>query len=191
MRRLAAIILSFTLTAPAHASLIVNLVGDMDNFGFDGPLRVDFFDNREPDDLPVFDAVINDDGTTPRAWQHDFTDQLDQLANAPQLEVHVDILEVFSVDIGVQPTISIDGILLPFGNRDRDPVRPELQRCTFTGPEAEFVRDGIVQLELFENGDNLAIDFSRITINQIPEPASLFGLSPLLFLIHRFKQQPV
>ena len=58
------------------------------------------------------------------------------------------------------------------------------RQFVFNGPDAAFANDGIVQITFNENGDDIALDFSRITVtgtttgtNAVPEPSSCLMLS--------------
>jgi len=165
-------------TASAQISF-TSLVGDEDNFGFGpgGTIPNVLFNNAGPDDIGIFDFALNDSGTTERIWQHDFSADLAALGNPALLSVTVEVLEVFSDVEGVDPddlaTISLDGVEQVFNQSGIDSATtPTFRSFTFTGLDAQFAADGIIDLQLFENGDNIALDFSRVTVTVVPSPST-------------------
>jgi hypothetical protein len=157
---------------PAQADVLVSLVGDMDNFGYggmDNPPCV-FYDLSEPEDVGVFDRELTS-GDEVDVWSHLFALPPGATINSATL----DIPEKFS-DFSAS-TLDIDGT---------GPVDFTMGVFTGCGPFAihsfsvapALLADGALGLVFAENTDNIALDYSLLTIDftpaaAIPEPGSL------------------
>ena len=184
-----AIILAFILlgisTMHAHAD-IVDLVGDMDNFGYggDAPNPPQAFDNSGAGDLGIFDQAQTADFET-FSWTHDFTSSPGFGTGFVATRVVVDIPEMFADNTSA--TIQFDdGIPFQFVDVENDVSGSVVNRqFVFDGPDAAaFANDGIVEITFNENLDDIALDFSQITVtgtttgtNAVPEPSSCLMLS--------------
>ena len=147
----------------AGAVTIVDLVGDQDNFGYGGTANPPcvFYNLSEPvDDLGIFDRELTS-GDEVESWTHDFTSSLCPGFVADS--VLVEIPEKFS-DF-TRSTITIDGTTLNFTPNGFSRCGPFiLQTFLFTGTAAAFANDGIVNITFRELGDNIALDYSRLTV---------------------------
>jgi hypothetical protein len=152
----------------AAGGVFQELVSDEDNFGFGaGAVPCAFFDNSEPEDVGIFDKVVT--GSKVNTWTHDLsaiTPDLNPLAS-----VIVEIRETFS-DIGAGAQVFIDG-LGPFTLERSGLDCTGGCICafgtvhTFAGIvlSAEFLADGEVVVSMVENGDDVGLDWSRLTID--------------------------
>ncbi|MDB2687278.1 PEP-CTERM sorting domain-containing protein [Mariniblastus sp.] len=172
----------------AHADIvIVDLVGDMDNFGFGSGTNSNgggFDNSQDPNDLGgTFDQVETGESQT-FCWTHDFTGSPNFGPGFVATSVMVDIPEMFAdLDFatiefdGMPPVSFTDGMLNRTGNAIN-------RQFFFNGTNAAFANDGIVKITFKENGDDIALDFSQITVtgtttgtNAVPEPSSCLMLS--------------
>lgn len=164
---------------PTGAATIVELVGDADDFGHggSGPIPVEFYNKSGPGDLGVFDLVLAA-GDEVRSWTHDFTDDPAFGPGFSASSVLLEIPENFLNSIA--PTIEIDGRVLRFftgGSLVSDGVA-DVQSFLFLGAAAAFADDGVVNVTFRENGDDVALDYSRLTVEGavVPEPSSLVAV---------------
>lgn len=151
--------------APARGGLLATDVrGDRDNFGYGAGIGVppcEFFDNREPEDLEVFDYE-NSNSQEAKIWTH----SIDVLGIPAALVVRVN--EIFSESIEV-PLIDVDGHLLRFAFAnfaECDTYPPGGVRRIFVllGEDAGVASDGSVPVTLFENGDNIALEGAVLAV---------------------------
>jgi hypothetical protein len=147
-------------TAALTASTVRSRAGDRDNFGYgigSGPPPCVFFDNREHRDLHVFD--YEQPGQQTRVWTHTFA-----ITGTPTL-VKLKVWEIFSD--GREATIDLDGHTFPL-------VRHNPSGCgyeggakrvfTLAGSDALIAADGAVTVTFMENGDDIALDRSRLLV---------------------------
>ena len=137
--------------------------GDQDNFGYgfgSGPPPCDYYDNREEEDLGVFDYEFGHVEEVD-TWTFTF-----DIAGTPDgLRLHVfEILSDFEAS-----TIDMDGHTLNFA------VAP-FQSCgvygegglgrqfVLSGSDAEIASDGLVTVTLDELGDDISLDYSRLVV---------------------------
>jgi len=148
-----------------RSTSIVSFLGDMDNFGFGGedPPPCIFYDFSEAiDDLGLFDReLVSGDET--ESWTHDFTADENYCDNLLASSVTVEVREYFS-DFTAS-TINIDGNVLNFTSGGFSLCSGAIvQTFTFSGAAAAFANDGVVNITFSENGDNIAIDWVRVTV---------------------------
>lgn len=167
-RYVASLVVAVWLAVPCTAGsiTIVDLAGDDDNFGFGAGRPVDCgsFNLSGANDLGVFDREAVGLSEV-RSWAHDFHTQV-TLAVCPRFtasDVLVEVPEVFSNGTG--STIEIDGITQPFASAPFQVCGvPTIRTFHFTGDAAAFANDGIVPIIFKENGDDIALDYSRLTV---------------------------
>lgn len=159
-----------TASAPAESWVgpspavndVINLVGDVDNFGYGGTANppCSFYNLSEPgDDLGIFDRELSG-GDEVESWTHTYTIPMGVTVNS----VLIEIPEKFS-DFN-SATIQIDGTTYPFVvNGVTRCDNPIVQTFFFSGASASFAADGVVNMTFRENGDDIALDYSRLTIN--------------------------
>ena len=147
---------------------IVHLVGDEDNFGFGaGGVDCAFFDNSDlVIDLGIFDLELNG-GDEVVGWEHDFREDPRFGDGFVADSVLVEIRETFSDNVG--SLLYIDGVEVPFVDQPACQsgcnCSPVVRSFYFTGEDAAFANDGMIQIVFSEQGDDIALDFSRVTIN--------------------------
>jgi hypothetical protein len=144
---------------------VVSLVGDKDNFGYGGTDNPpnEYYDLSEAEDVGVFDRELNDGDEIDR-WVHTFT------LDAAVVSASISIPEIFS-DFAAS-TISFDGqapVLFAQGTFSN--AGPFIVRTFNIDPA--LLADGELTVEFLENGDDVALDYSELTIKTIPAPASL------------------
>ena len=151
---------------------LVHLVGDQDGFGYNSASdpSCDFFNLSEPEDqIGNFDKLVLGLADEQKSWIHDFSSELCSTYEIE--EVKIQIREYFHHG---GATVTIDGNelnLVQNGIISRCGGRTSIQTFTFSGEEAEFAEDGVVEVSVNENGDELAIDYSLVSINySIPQP---------------------
>jgi len=147
-----------------RSSSIVSLVGDMDNFGYGGTDNppCEFYDLSGPEDVGVFDRELAG-GDEEDNWTHDFTADPNYCSGFEATTVTVEIPEKFS-DYNISD-ISIDGNVLDFAVSDFTYCNAAAVRTfTFTGAAAAFANDGVINITFTENGDDVALDWSRVTV---------------------------
>lgn len=145
---------------PASAATVQNLVGDMDNFGYGvgNSVPCAYFDNREPEDIGVFD--FEGIGNQTKNWTHN----LSLPAGATVTSVVVEVREIFSDPTG-SDQIVIDGTTLPFNINGNSNCGPAISQVfEFTGVDAAFAADGTIDIQFLENGDDIALDYSQVTV---------------------------
>lgn len=149
--------------AAALIPIFTHLVSDEDNFGYGGTARPPcaFYDRSEPEDVGVFDRELNGGDPVDR-WTH-----IALGLPLPIVRVKLEVREYFTdADIS---TIEVDGRVLRFAtgtfSRCEDPI---VRTFTFTGADAAFAADGVVNVVFRENGDDVALDWSRLTIELSP-----------------------
>ncbi|CAN5193701.1 hypothetical protein BH20ACT24_BH20ACT24_10250 [soil metagenome] len=137
--------------------------GDNDNFGYGlgtGPPPCEFYDNREPEDLGVFDFEL-ESGDEVDQWTHTFN-----VLGKPT-GVRLATWEIFSESRS--STIDLDGhtfnfATAPFAVCDEYP-EGGLRRVFFlTGADAQIAADGAITVTFSENGDDISLDQSRLTV---------------------------
>ena len=149
---------------------IVDLVGDLDNFGFGaGQVPCAFFDNSGPGDLEIFDAEPTSESEID-VWTHDLSEF--DIDEAPSLVVAtLEIRETFS-DPGEDSTLIVElsqdisfeaagsdcsgGCVCDFGT---------VQTFTTTTSDAAFLRDFAVVVQFYENEDDIGLDYSMLTLD--------------------------
>jgi hypothetical protein len=147
----------------AQAGVVVSHVGDRDNFGYGlgtGPPPCEFFNNRGMGDYHVFD--YEKPGEETRVWTHHFA-----VTGTPTM-VTLKVWEIFSD--GTAATIDMDGHTFTFVTGDPSfcPFREGGVKRTFvlTGSDALIAADGSVTVTFKENGDNIALDRSMLTVTE-------------------------
>lgn len=137
------------------------LAGDLDNFGYggSGDIPNDFYDLAGAGDLGIFDREP-DDFDENDIWTHDFRSRLPNGFRARS--VTIEIREVFSDSLS--SSIFVDGRESSFVTGSPAIVTPQLRTFTFTGAAAGLANDGIIDISLHENGDNIALDYSRVSV---------------------------
>ncbi|HEX9694737.1 MAG TPA: hypothetical protein VGB64_00320 [Actinomycetota bacterium] len=148
------------MATQASAATLVNLAGDIDDFGYGlgNPIPCVFFDNSGPGDLGVFDRELTS-GDEVEAWTH----TLGLPAGATVSSVFIEIREIFS-DFDAS-SLTVDGTTMPFVvNGPSFCGPPVVQTFEFTGGAAAFANDGIIDLVFNENGDDIGLDWSRVTV---------------------------
>ena len=142
----------------------ISKVGDRDNFGYgrgSGPPPCDFFDNREPEDLGVFDYELLS-GDEVDTWTHTFA------VTGTPTKVKLLTWEMFA-DPETAATIDIDGVTMDFeqgmtavcGEYPEGGVRNVF---TLSGAAAAAAADGVITVTFHENGDDIAIDRAKLTV---------------------------
>ncbi len=148
----------------AQSNEIISLVGDEDNFGYGGSdtPSCSFYDFSDPiTDLGIFDREYSDTSDNIESWTHDFTNSIDNGFIAD--EVVIEIREYFSDN--ENSTITIDGNSYSFTINGFSACNfPVIQTFTFTGQAASFANDGIINITFNENGDDIGLDYSKVTI---------------------------
>jgi uncharacterized protein YjdB len=142
-------------------------IGDADDFGrgiYNSSAHCVYYDLSDPViDLNIFDREPPSGQDQNDVWTHDIRDQL-QGRNAA--EVIVEVREVFSDHTA--STLEIDGQTFNFTTSGFSNCGPPIvQTFRFTGAAAAFANDGFVTLRFNENGDDIALDWARVTV--IPE----------------------
>ena len=162
----AAFLVMSVLATPARASTtVVSLAGDEDEFGYGVGSSVPcvFYDLHEADDPGAMDSELV--GSETETWRDDFTGDPSFQASGTIEKVVVEVREIFS-DPGGSDSISFDGSTpRPFdinGQSLCDP--PVVQTFEYIGEAAAFAADGIVDVVFSEFGDDIAIDWSRVTV---------------------------
>ncbi len=152
------------------SNTIVSLVGDMDAFGYspsstNPPCR--YFDLSEPEDVGVFDKLIRGPIDSEKSWVHDFTNDPQFCSGFTAEEVTIQIREYMNSTFGTVK-IQIDGAELDFienGFLSKCSGKTNtIQTFTFTGAAAAFANDGTINIDVFENGEEIALDYSLVTI---------------------------
>jgi hypothetical protein len=141
----------------------LGLVGDEDNFGYgvNSFVPCSFFNNSNAQiDLNIFDRELTDDGID--AWTHNVRPQLP--VGAIAADVLIEIREIFSD--GPQAVLEVDGTPYTFVRNGNQSAcgPPRVQSFRFTGDAASFANDGIVNLRFIENGDDIGLDWARVTV---------------------------
>src|SRR4051794_27281590 len=140
------------------AAKSISKAGDRDNFGYGlgtGPAPCAFFDNREPEDLGVFDVEQNP-GDETQTWTHTFA-----VKGTPK-RIKLTTWEIFA-DSGDDATIDLDGITLLFEQGKSAPCDgyPEggvKNVFKLTGSDAAIAADGEIVVTFNENGDDISLD---------------------------------
>ena len=152
---------------------LLDLVGDQDGFGYNSasdPRFCRYFDLSEPEDqVGNFDKLIKGPADELKTWTHDFTSELCSMYEIK--EVKIQIREYFHHG---DATVTIDGNemnLVQNGIISQCGGRTSIQTFTFSGEDAEFAEDGLIEISINENGDELAIDYSLVSLKySIPRP---------------------
>jgi hypothetical protein len=153
-----------TVSAPDTRSR--SSLGDNDNFGYGigtGPPPCAFYDNREPEDLGVFDYELTS-GDEQDQWTHTF-----RVKGVPN-RVALFTWEIFSDD--PSSTIDLDGHTLQYASEP-------FAQCTYpeggvrrvhvlTGADALIAADGNVVVTFSENGDDISIDRAVLVVRFSP-----------------------
>lgn len=147
------------------ANEICNLAGDMDNFGYGGTATppCEFFDFSDPvADLGIFDRELSG-GDNTESWTHDFTGDPNYGPGFIATKVTLEVRERYTDFI--LSTITIDGTTYTFVvngfSACNDPI---IQTFVFTDAAAAFANDGIVNITFNENGDDVALDWAKLTV---------------------------
>jgi len=138
--------------------------GDRDNFGYGLGVvpPCNFFDNRQPQDLRVFDYESNGNDDQVNRWRHTFS-----VGGLPDsLVLHT--AEIFSD--GISSTIDLDGHTLDFATAPfatcGDYGEGGIERnFVLSGSDALIAADGAVIVTFKENGDDIAVEYSRMTVH--------------------------
>ncbi|MGH2829376.1 MAG: hypothetical protein ACRDJM_02720 [Actinomycetota bacterium] len=117
-----------------------------------------FYNLSEPvDDLGIFDRELPS-GDEVDNWTHTFTPPAGTLQS-----VVIDIPEIFSDNL--RSRITIDGVSYVFVVNGASLCGPPIhQTFTFIGAAAAFAADGVVNMTFTENVDDIALDYSLMTI---------------------------
>ncbi|MCH4821870.1 thrombospondin type 3 repeat-containing protein [Gramella lutea] len=151
---------SMLLDIEKMSERFVTLKGDKDNFGFgNSPVPNGEFDMTEPDEESIFfDKTIEN-----ASWRLNLSGKIN-----PCEGYKATYLEIIVREIGTEPDsegkIYFDGqeySLIPNGGSG---ISPKEQIFEFFGKDAEFANDGLIEVEVYGNGDMFAIDWSRITL---------------------------
>ena len=151
---------------------LVNLVGDQDGFGYnsasDPPCR--YFNLSEPEDqVGNFDKLVRGPADELKDWTHDFRSDLCSTYEIEQVKIQ--IREYFNHG---EVTVTIDGTefdLVQNGIISMCGGRTSIQTFIFSGEDAEFAEDGLIEISVNENGDELAIDYSLVSLKySTPRP---------------------
>jgi len=150
----------------SRSSSITSLVGDMDNFGYGGTDSppCEFYDFSEAvDDLGIFDRELEGRFEV-ESWTHDFTGDVNYCSGFEASSVTIEIREFFS-DPSWPSSISIDGNVLEFEVNGNSACNSAVvQTFTFSGAAASFANDGVINITFSENGDDISLDWSSVTI---------------------------
>jgi hypothetical protein len=148
--------------------VFTSLVSDEDNFGFGGgSVPCAFFDNSGPGDVGVFDRELSG-GDEVETWTHDVSGIPFQPTFA---QITFETRETFS-DPGLDSTLDFDlgagseflekygsdctgGCICAFGT---------VHTFTFRGDPSGLLPDGSVVVTFTENGDDVGLDYGRLTI---------------------------
>lgn len=144
---------------------IISLVGDEDNFGYGGSSNPDCvcFNLGNEIDLGIFDNACLRSDSQVENWTHDYTNNPNFQNGFVADRVIIEVREKFSdSDISI---INIDGEDFNFAvNGYSTCGDPIVQSFTFTGEDAAFANDGIINITFVENGDTIALDWAKVTI---------------------------
>jgi len=139
-------------------------LGDRDNFGYGrgtgpAPAPCAYFDNREPEDLGVFD--YESPGSEEKTWTHTFP-----VTGTPK-RVTLTTWEIFSDDSGAD-TIELDGHVFPYapggGTCDSYPEGGVERVHELIGADAAVAADGVIVVTFRENGDDISIDRATLKV---------------------------
>lgn len=135
------------------------LAGDLDNFGYgNSALPCDFYDLSGPEDLGVFDRELTDKHEVD-TWDHDFSAELPSGFDVAR--VTIEVHEAFSDDNS--STISFDGVERQFvGSNQPAKCGTALRTFVLEGADAAIASDGRFEIVFSENGDDVALDYSRV-----------------------------
>lgn len=140
------------------------VVGRQNNFGFHAAaVPCVFFENGQPRDLDVFDGEAADASDHVERWTQRFTAQLPVDFHAVTLTVQ--LREVFSDN--TRSVVSIDGVVRPLVGPGDTPSKcgpPVVRTITLTGADAAVADDGVLRMVFRENGDDVALDWSAVTV---------------------------
>ena len=141
---------------------IISLVGDEDNFGYGGSSNPDCvcFNLGNEIDLGIFDNACY---RSNYQWTHNYTNNPNFQNGFVADMVIIEVREKFSdSDISI---INIDGEDFNFAvNGYSTCGDPIVQSFTFTGDDAAFANDGVINISFVENGDTIALDWAKVTI---------------------------
>jgi hypothetical protein len=138
-------------------------LGDNDNFGYGrgtGPPPCAFYDNREPEDLGVFDYELSG-GDEVDTWTHTFA------VTGTPVKITLTTWELFS-DFEAS-TIDLDGTVLPYATAPFSTCTyPEggLQRVHVLkgAAAAAIAADGVIVVTFSENGDDISLDRANLKV---------------------------
>ncbi|MEO0973238.1 MAG: hypothetical protein AAFX85_09090 [Pseudomonadota bacterium] len=138
--------------------------GDRDNFGFGvnfGVPPCNFFNNLEPEDLRVFDYERGVSDQI-KQWDHEF-----EVLGVPTAVLLL-INEIFSDD-GLSAFISLDGKGIRVANNNFSecfayPPGGTTRLYLLLGDDASIAADGAVTVRMAENGDNIALEWSVLSV---------------------------
>ncbi|WP_148264610.1 hypothetical protein [Christiangramia forsetii] len=149
------------------SATITSLVGDRDNFGYGGtagpPCK--YYNLSTPEDnVGNFDRLIRGSVDLEKTWVHDFrADPLFCSAFVAE-EVTIGIREYFNDDVQTI-TIEIDGEEMNFVQNGISRCQyPIIQTFKFVGESASFANDGLINISVKENGEEVALDYSLVTV---------------------------
>lgn len=154
-------------------TVIMDLAGDKDNFGFgSGAVPCAFFNNAGAEDLGVFDMELTS-GDEVQTWHHQhgmFQSNLNALGTS-KLTVTLQIRETFS-DPGLDATLTAEDALTFYLESDGSDCWGGCE-CnwgtihTFTksfNSIPEPLLDHDIKFTFTENGDDIALDYSEVTV---------------------------
>ena len=153
-----------------------DLVSDEDNFGFGSAvIPCDFFDNTGPGDVGLFDRELFA-GDEEETWEHDLSEFAPPPVLPESILISLEIRETFS-DLGGTSTTTQSALVIEtmepllFARSGLD-CSSGCESCSF-GIVHRFssvldtygdLEDLSVQVTFFENNDDIALDWSRLSI---------------------------
>lgn len=141
------------------------LAGDADNFGYGDGASVPcaFYDLSGPEDLGVFDRELTDLFEVDR-WTQDFTSALPDGFRTARVTVTIPMI----FDDGASSTLEIDGHTFTATPDAFSFCGPQVERTfTLTGEDASVADDGQLSFVFQENGDDVALDYSRVVLTGV------------------------
>ena len=155
--------LAFGAEGPGTDAASSSKLGDNDNFGYGrgtGAPPCAFYDNREPEDLGVFDYELTS-GDEVDTWTHTFA------VTGTPVKVTLTTWEIFSDTPG--STIDLDGTVLPYATEPFELCASGeggLMRVhTLKGAAAAAIAaDGVIVVTFSENGDDISLDRANLRV---------------------------
>lgn len=156
----------------AAGPAFVSLISDEDGFGFGpGGELCTFFDHGEPEDVGVFDKEIQ--GFEIDAWSHDVSVFAPSLTGSAL--VTLEIREMFSEDSFDSKLVVESTKAFSFERAGSDCGSGDCFTCAlgtvhvYAGvlDDLSSFLDGAVSVDFEEGGDDIALDWSRLTIQPL------------------------